>query len=207
MGSRQRIPAATRKSGKPKGVSSSKKDFDQVMKLVDKFTGMGQRYMRRLATATSLATNGSGVVPLSTLATTNAVNTYPDFSSLASLYTAYRVHALKLSFFPCYRVNTTAILPPVYVASCPFRGGLAPSTIGTIQESPDFKAFGGYDKAIVTVNYNGDNDAHLWTPTNAAVTASEAFGVVICGSSLTGTASTIFWYVQVEAIVEFMVTG
>ena len=202
------IPVGSKsRKGKKSAAPSESRDFNSVMALVNRFTGMGQRYFRRLATATSLATNGSGVVPLSTLATTNAVNTYPDFSSLASLYTSYRVHALKLSFFPCYRVNTTAILPPVYVASCPFRGGLAPSTIGQIQESPDSKSFGGYDKAIVTVNFEGDNDAHLWTPTNAAVTASEAFGVVICGSSLTGTASTIFWYVYVEAVVEFMVTG
>lgn len=193
-----------RRKGKPKG---NKKDYQQTLALVDRLGSMQLKLFRRLANGLSLGTNGAGVIPLSSLTSSANVNAYPDFSSIASLYTAYRVHAFKCSFFPVLKVNTTAVNAPPYVVVAPFRGGLAPTSLQQLQESPDASSFSGYDRAVATVNYNGDNDAHLWTPTNAAVASSESFGLVVAGSSMLATSSTNTFYVYIEVVVEFRVTG
>jgi hypothetical protein len=175
--------------------------------MFDRVSGMQQTVFRRLANAVTIGTNGAGVVALATLASSVNVNAYPDFSSFASLYTSYRVHAIKCTFYPVLRVNTTAVNAPAYLVVAPFRGGLAPTTIQQLQESPDAVSLSGYARGKAMVNFIGDNDAHLWTPTSGAVTASESFGLVIAGSSVLATASTNTFYVFIEAVLEFRVSG
>jgi len=189
---------------RPKG---KKKDFQQTLALVDRLGSMQLKLFRRLVGSTAVSTNAGGLIPITTIASSVNVNAYGDFSGLAGLYNSYRVHAFKLTFWPVYKVNTTAVTSPVFVACAPFRGGLTPTTMQQLQESPDCAYMSGYDRGVSTVNYNGDNDAHLWTPTNAAVTSSETFGLAICGSTIAATASTQVWYIQIEAVVEFRVTG
>lgn len=198
--SRGRKPNAKKPAGK-------KKDMAETVALFDRFSGMHQRTFRRLANAVTVGTNGAGVIPLSLLASSANVNGYPDFTSASNLYTLYRVHAFKLTFWPVLKVNTTAVNAPAYVVTAPFRAGLAPTTIQQLQESPDSVSMSGYDKCLATVNWKGDPDAHLWTATNSAIASAEAFGMAIAGSSVLATSSTNTWYVYIEALVEFSMTG
>ncbi len=189
------------------GNQSKSKDYATVLSLVNRLSSIEPSLFRRICTAVTVTTNGSGVIPVTLLCNTATVTGYSDFSSVANLYQQYRVHAFKVAFFPVIRVNTTAVTPPPYCAVAPFRAGLVPSGIAVLQASPDCLHISGYDKGVATVSFVGDNDAHLWTPINAAVPATEDYGLYICGSSLTATASTNVWYAFVEAVIEFRTTG
>ncbi len=190
-----------------KGSHSKSRDYASVLTLVDRLSSIQPAFFRRLVTAAIITTNGSGVLPVTLLCNTATVTGYPDFSSVVQLYQQYRVHAFKATFFPFQKVNTTALTSPAYAAVAPFRGGLTPAGLGTLVASPDCLHIGGYNSGIATVSFVGDNDAHLWTPTNAAVSATEDYGLYLCGTSVAASANTNVWYVLIEAVIEFRTTG
>lgn len=206
MGSRG--PRKPRSSNSNKGKRQGKEeDFQQVARLVDSLSSILPILKRRLVTAVVIGTNGSGVIPATNICTSATVSGYPDFASFAGVYGLYRVRAFKISLFPVLKVNTTAANAPAFVVFAPFRGGVQPSTINQMIESPDAKYMSGFDKGSAAVAYKGDIDAHLWTATNAAIPTDQAFGIVCVGSSTPATSSTNTWYCLIEAVVEFRVTG
>ncbi len=169
-------------------------------------------YRRWIAGAeANISTGAGGLVALTTVANAASVSSAPDFASLATLYTAYRCKAIRVQLFPFYPVTTYSaagvIVMPVVVAYFPWQANNVPTTFAQAQDVSGVKMISGFKGAIVTNSYQGDNDAHLWTPTSSAIGGGEQFGISCIGTSTTATASTVVHKVIVDYLVEFRMTG
>ncbi len=190
-----------------KGKNPQKRDFIAASRMLNSTMGINRSLMRRVCALNTITTNGSGVIPYQLLASSATISSFSDFASLAALYTQYRAVACRVTLMPYFPVNTTSVVVPATCIAVPFRGGLAPSSITQFLESSNPVILSGYKKAVLTTHYEGDNDAHLWTQTTAAIPATEAFGLCIIGQSVGATATTNVWNLLVEWLVEFRVTG
>jgi hypothetical protein len=175
--------------------------------MVNSTMGLNRSLMRRICAVNTVTTNGSGVVPYQLLALSATISSFSDFASLAALYTQYRAVACRVTLMPYFPVNTTSVVVPATCIAVPFRGGLAPSSLTQFLESANCSILSGYKKHVLTTHFEGDNDAHLWTQTTGAISATEAFGLCIIGQSVGATASTNVWNLLVEWLVEFRVSG
>ncbi len=192
---------------KPKVANPQKRDFDLANRMINATMGLGRSYMRRLCAVNVLTTNGSGVLPFQYLADSTQISSLADFSATAALYTQYRAVAVRVTLMPYFPVNTTGVVVPATVIAAPFRGGLAPASLVQFMESTDRTIMSGYKQYVLTTHFQGDNDAHLWTQTTAAISATESYGLVILGQSVGATANTNVWNLLVEWLVEFRVSG
>lgn len=165
---------------------------------------------RRICTQTQLSTNGAGVIPVTTLASSNAVTAYNDFSNMAALYSGYRVKAFKITACPLFPVNTTVTVVPAWIAVIPFRNGLIPTTNAGFAESAGVIHSTGYGaKPKVFVTDSADYpDGKLWNPTNAVIASADSFGLAVMGqASPAATISLVVWYCLIESLIEFQVAG
>lgn len=202
-----KVCATSRQKGRKKYVSPQKRDFDLAAKMVNATMGLNRSYMRRVCSISTITTNGSGVLPYQVVTGSSQISGFSDFSSLAALYTQYRAVAVRVTLMPYFPVNTTSVVVPATVICCPYRGGLAPSSLAQFLESSNRFLLSGYKQYELTTHYEGDNDAHLWTQTTAAIGATEAFGLALIGQSVGATASTNVWNVMAEWLVEFRIAG
>ncbi len=167
-------------------------------------------FTKRIVTEVTLSANGAGLIPATTLASTNSVSVLGDFSSVAAIYSNYRVKAIRLTCNPYYPVpawtGAAFITVSPLIVVVPFRSGLVPSTYVGFSESSEAKYASGYKGGVFTTTNKGYPDGHLWHPTNAVITSADSYGLAAMGQNLiAGTASVPVWAVNVEYLVEFSV--
>lgn len=189
---------------KKKAPSASRDKRIDVLQL-DRFAAKAAVFVRRMALSYStLSTGVGGTLAWSAIANTSNVQvSCPDFASCANIYGAYRVRAMEVHLLPAFVVNTTAVTVPLCVATCTFQAGAAPANYAAIVDGSNVQMLSGYKQYKLTCDDRRDPNARLWTPTSAAVPTGNNFGIVICGSTTTSTASTLIWAVQAWAVVEF----
>ncbi len=163
-------------------------------------------FTKRIVISGALASSGAGLIPASNLATTSSVTAAGDFSTLASVYSNYRVRAIRVSCKPFYKVNTTATVVSPQIAVIPFRSGLVPTTYAGFQESSEVKYASGYEPLTISTSNAGYPDGKLWYPTNTSIAAADSYGIAAMGQqTIAGTATTNVWWFTVEYLVEFTV--
>jgi len=163
-------------------------------------------FVKRIVTTGSLSSNGTGYVPITTLASSNSVTALGDFSAVAGIYSNYRVKAIKLTanpFVPNY-TGMTYVSPLIVLL--PFRSGLLPTTFAGFVESSEAKYCTGYKGAMFSTSSKDYPDAKLWNPTNAVIAAADSFGIAVMGQNGTaGSINTYVWFYVVEYLVEFSI--
>jgi len=199
---------SNRKTKKPqRATDPARRDFAVASKLVNSTMGLNRSYMRRVCAVNTVVTNGSGVIVNQDIASSASITSFPDWSALTGLYTQYRAVAVRVTLMPYFPVNTTSTVVPATVLAAPWRGGLRPTSLTQFLESSNVQKLSGYKQYELLTHFEGDNDAHLWTQTTGAISASESFGIAIVGQSVGATASTNVWNLLVEWLVEFRVAG
>jgi len=199
-------------AGRRKVANRSKRPHDSsdlnVSRLLRNLGNKMQVYERRICVRISVSTDGTGRVPIATLASSASVSALTDFTKCAGLYLAYRVKGMKTTLNPTFSANVAGVAPsPSTLVTFFFTSGLAAATYQDAIDSSGFRIHSGYDHKIVAeADWSGQPDAHLWTPTNAAVTASESFGTAIVEdtSSTISQLSIVYYTGVTEYIVEFM---
>jgi len=180
----------------------------RIAKLLKQINTSYAIFERRLAVRISVSTDGTGRVPITTLASSGAVSALSDFTKVAGLYLAYRVKAMQATLHPTFATNVAGVAPsPSTLVTFGFTSGLAAANYQDAIDSNDFKQHSGYAKGIRSaIDWTGNTDAHLWTPTNAAVTSAETYGVAIVedSSATVSQVSTLYFTGVVEYVVEFM---
>ncbi len=200
-------------SNKSRRQGRSKQTEQQAVDRLYRTIHVEKRTLKRWVAASelTLSTGAGGLLALTTVANAASVSATPDFASLATLYTAYRVHAIRVQLFPFYPVTTYSaagvIVQPVVVAYFPWMANNVPTTFAQAQDVSGVKFVPGYKGAIVTTSFRGDTDAHLWTPTSSAIGSGEQFGISCIGSATAATANNPVHKALVDYLVEFRMTG
>lgn len=165
-------------------------------------------FTKRIVTSSYLNSNGSGLVPATTLCSTNSVSVLGDFSAVAGIYSNYRVKAIMVKAKPFYPIplpSAAAFVTPL-IAVIPFRSGLVPTTWPGFIESSEVKYFSGYKEMSFSTSYKGYPDGKLWHPTNAVISSADSYGIACMGQNLvSGTVNLNIWCYVVEYLVEFSV--
>lgn len=165
-------------------------------------------FTKRIVTSSYVNSNGAGLIPVTTLASTNSVTALGDFSAVAGIYSNYRVKAIQVRAKPFYPIplpSAAAFVSPM-IAVLPFRSGLIPSTWPGFIESSETKIFSGYKDMQAATSNKGYPDGKLWHPTNAVISAADSYGIAIMGQNLvSGTVNLNVWCYVVEYLVEFSV--
>ncbi len=202
---RQRKSKKTKKS-KPQSEAAQ---VERLWKSIHQTKRTLKRWLA--ASETSLSTSAGGVVPLTALANSASISVTPDFGSLATLYTAYRCHAIRVTLVPYYPVpvynGTTLITVPSLICVFPWMSNNSPTTLAQAMDVNGCQYRSGYERLLISTTYKGDPDAHLWTSTASAIGGNENFGISAIGTSTTSTASTFVWKVLVQFLVEFRMVG
>ncbi len=157
---------------------------------------------RMAANIATLSTNAAGVIVLTTLASSISVSTLPDFTSAASMWSAYRCKAIKVQVLPFYPNVTTATTVPAAIAVGPYENGVNSTTFVGYMDGPRVKLCSGYKGYEFYADYRKNKDAQLWTPVSSAIAGAEAFGISCIGFSTASTVSTTVWAVQAWYDVE-----
>ncbi len=157
---------------------------------------------RMAANLATLSTNGAGNIVLTTLASTISVSTLPDFTSAATMFSAYRCRAIKVKVLPYYPIPLAAVTVPAAIAVGPYENGVNSTTFTGYADGPRVKICSGYKEYTFYTDFVKNKDAQLWTPVNSAIAGAEAFGISCIGMSTTSTASTNVWAVQAWYDVE-----
>ncbi len=190
----------------PKSEQHDSRDVN-VSRLLRQLNNKMQIFERRIATRFSVSTDGTGRVPITTLISSASVSGLTDFTKCAGLYLAYRVKAMKATWNPVFSANVAGVAPsPSTLVSFGFTSGIAAASYQDAIDSSDFKIHSGYaQKASAEIDWNGNTDAHLWTPTTAAITSSESYGVAIVEdtSATISQLSTLYYTGVAEYVVEF----
>ncbi len=162
-------------------------------------------------TVTTVSTGAGGVVALTTLANAASAQASPDFSSLAALYTAYRVRAIRVEVFPILTApgwnGASLAIRPAVIACFPWTSNTVPTTYQQALDVTGLKLVSGYSRGVIQTSYKGDPDAHLWTGTGSAIGSSEQFGISCIGTSTTAENNATVWNVVPQYLVEFRMTG
>ncbi len=156
---------------------------------------------------TGISTNVGGTIALQTLANAASVSSLPDFSSMATVYTTYRVKALRVDLYPTLKANTTSVTAPAVVAVFPSFANTVPTTFQQALDSTGLKLVSGYESATLMTSWKGDPDAHLWTGTGSAIGSNEQYLISCIGTSFASTASTTIFRVIPQYLVEFRIAG
>ncbi len=160
---------------------------------------------------TSVSTSAGGVVTLQTLANAASASATPDFSSFATVYTNYRVKALRVDLFPICTVpvwSGAAIqTEPSVIAVFPSFANTVPTTFQQALDSTGLKLMSGYKGGTCVTSWKGDPDAHLWTGTGSAIGNNEQFLISCIGTALASTASIVVFRCIPQYLVEFRIAG
>jgi hypothetical protein len=188
----------------------SKEVLVRVGKALDNLNAGATIYSRRLTTSGSIVSSAGGLIALGTLCSSSAVNSAPDFASVANLYVGYRVKAMRVRIFPHYVANVTGVAPPpALIAFANFSSGLSVTTYANMIDSAACRLISGYKPATFAVNWDKLTDAKLWTPNNAAISSTEAYGIVFIGAStnIAAQISTTYFGYVVEYDCEFITSA
>ncbi len=169
-----------------------------------------QRWMA--GAETSVSTNGSGLIALTTLANAASISSAPDFASLAAVYTTYRCKAIRVDLFPQWTVpvynGTSIVYQPAVVCVFPSFANTVPTTFQQALDGTGMKLMSGYKGGTLMTSWKGDPDAHLWTGTGSAIGNSEQFLVSIVGTALaTTSANAVVFRCIPQYLVEFRIAG
>lgn len=199
------IPSSLPRGRLPRKGKSASSEQRKDMKLFNKLAAPDHvTVVRLIQTNFAVQTNVGGTLSATSIAGSNQVqSSCPDFAQYAGLYVQYRVRAMKVTLSPCFVVNTTTVTVPASVAVGEFRGGLGGATYSSLRQSPSGRILSGYKRYVVSCDWDGDIDAHLWSPTTAAITTAESFGLTIAGMATPSTANTYVYSCDVEYAVEF----
>lgn len=163
---------------------------------------------KRIVTASTLSTNGAGLIVATTIANSNGVSVLGDFASLAAIYSNYRVKAIKVTAKPFVNAYTTTTYVTPMIAVIPFRSGLVPSTFPSFIESSEVRLISGYDGGVFETSSKGYPDGQLWNPTNAVISTADSFGIAAMGQNyVAGSVSTYVWMLVTEYLCEFSVSN
>ncbi len=203
------------KSSATKGkmrVRRSKGESQQVDRLYKNIKQEKVIYSRWVSGAeATLTTTAGGVIGITTLANAAVVNSTSDFSSLAALYTAYRVKAIRVQLLPLYTApaytGAALFYAPCALAVFPWTSNTVPTTFAQALDVTGCKVVSGYREAVINTSWKGDPDAHLWTGTGAAIGSNEQFGISVIGSATASSASTTVMKVLSWYLVEFRMAG
>lgn len=208
MSSRPRASRKTKKTKKGKPQSEAMQ-VERLWKTIHQTKRNLKRWLN--GSESSLSTNGSGVVPLTTLANSASITSCPDWASLATLYTAYRCHAIRVELIPYYPVpvynGTVIVTVPSLICVFPWMSNNVPTTLGQALDVVGCRTKSGYERLLISNTYKGDPDAHLWTATTGAIGGGEQFGISCIGTSTACTASNFVWKILVNYLVEFRMVG
>lgn len=185
--------------------NGEKADDRAVNVQIDRLKGVNQHFVRRICSAgQAVSTTAGGIIAVTTLASSGAVSALSDFTPSAALFLEYRVRGMKVTWCPVWKVNAVSGAPPPMYAVAAFSSGLAGTTFQQALDSTGCKIVSGYDKFVAEATYKGNKDAQLWTPTTAAVTAAETYGLwIVSESTYAASASLAIGYFVAEYIVEF----
>jgi roadblock/LC7 domain-containing protein len=165
------------------------------------------RIVRRVCSdVITLATNASGFVALTTLASSGLVTSSLNWASYAGAAIEYRVAGLEVLIFPVVNSQTNLTTPvPSFLAVCGFSSGTVPATIGQIIEGPGGKILTGHRPTRFAVGMKGYQDAHLWTPTTGAIVTTEQYGIACMGTTATpaAVASSTYFKIVIKYLVDF----
>ncbi len=197
---------------KSKQQQRKRSEQQQVAKLYRTIKG-GKPIFERwfVGNEASVSTSAGGVVALQTLANAASVSATPDFSSMATVYTTYRVKAMRVTLFPtltvpCYNGAALVSMPSV-VAVFPSFANTVPTTFQQALDCNGLKMLSGYKGGVCMTSWLGDPDAHLWTGTGSAIGSNEQFLISCIGTALATTASTVVFRCVPEYLVQFRITG
>lgn len=201
------MDSKSRRNGKKKNPMTSGANVRREFVIA---TSVLKNFQKRIVTNGTLNSNGAGLVPVTTVASTNSVTALGDFSAMAGIYSNYRVKAIQFRAKPFYPIPlpaAAAFITPM-IAIIPFRSGLVPSTFAAFVESSEARVFSGYESAAFRTSNMGYPDGKLWHPTNAVISSADSFGIALMGqTSVSGTVSINVWHYIVEYLVEFSVNN
>lgn len=159
----------------------------------------------------SVSTSAGGVIALQTLANAASVSSTPDFGSMATVYTNYRVKAIRVTLLPTLTApvynGATLITQPSVVAVFPSFANTVPTTFQQALDASGLKLMSGYKGGICQTSWMGDPDAHLWTGTGSAIGSNEQFLISCIGTALATTPTTVVFRCIPEYLVQFRITG
>jgi len=173
-------------------------------------TDRGAQIVRLLQYKTTLATNGSGFIPITSYDGNN-ITGCNDWSSFSSRYAQFRVRAVALEMFPTVTVaqcatSTYSVTPfPTFVTIAVVREGVNYANLAALLSGEEVETFGGGRIIRKSVNWDAVPDAKLWVPTNAVVPAANRYGFNLSGNDAAPAASlsTTYYHVIVKFVVEF----
>jgi len=151
-----------------------------------------------------IGTGAGIIVPLNTTIDTTLVQSTPfaEFASFAARYQQYRVRSLRLKACASQKATTlnnygcAVYISDFIGASVPASAAQVLSDEGSIQvnSSSDF---------TFVATWNKNPNARLWTPTSAAISTANSYGIAFAGdTSATLGAGTTVWSYTLEAEVE-----
>lgn len=193
-----------RKAGK---ADLQKELLEKVSRTLSNLNAGATIMTRRLTSLGTVVTSVGGLIALTTLASSSAVSSATDFASMANLFVAYRVKALRVRLFPVFVANIAGVAPPpCQLCADVYSSGLSVTTYANMLDSAACQLWSGYSPKTLAANWDGLPDAHLWTPNNAAITANEAYGILLIGASgnTASQVSTTYYTYVVEYEAEFI---
>ncbi len=184
----------------------------QVARLYKNIKGQKQIFERWFTgNEASVSTGAGGVIALQTLANAASVSATPDFSSMAVVYSTYRVKAMRVTLLPimpnAVYNGATFYYAPSVVAVFPSCANTVPTTFQQALDVNGVKLLSGFKGGVVMTSWLGDPDAHLWTGTGSAIGSNEQFLISCIGTALTATVNNPVFRCIPEYLVQFRIAG
>ena len=165
---------------------------------------------RKLAVASTYASDGSGVMASLAWHSGNIQGSATGYSAMASVWGEYRCKSMRVTLFPVYSVNTTApILPPPVIGSASYVGAEVYSSYSALVDGMNSRNHGPYKPIVATTDASANPNAKLWTQvTTGAIETDRRIGVQFRGTGLlAATPSTTFFIVIVEWLVQWRMSA
>jgi hypothetical protein len=134
----------------------------------------------------ALTANGSGLFPVTTILS-SVVNTIGyQWADLQPRWLNYRIDWMEFHYCPRWPVNSGMAInlghTRIYCGD--FGGNNPPTTVLSIKADRHMKEYLSNRSFVYKVNWKRNDNAKLWTPTNATIPVLSAFGIAICTSDL-----------------------
>jgi hypothetical protein len=160
---------------------------------------------RRLCFTGSMSTNGSGSLPNTYNWHTGQVGSATGWTVMSAVWGEYRVRSMRVTAYPVYQVNTTAVTIPCAVCACSFVANELYTNIGPALDGMNAQLFPGDEVVVAAADWTANPNAKLWTPVaTGAVPQDNRYGIQILDlQATTATASTTVYSVLIEYLVEW----
>lgn len=161
---------------------------------------------KMLAHSGTISTSAGGYVIEQAVAGSNSVTACGTWSSMSANFLEYRVVGIELAFFPVLNATTSFTTPPpCMLALCSYSSGLAPTTYDQVAQGPQAKLVNALRPFRFDATAKGLPDAMLFCATNATISSTSTFGVVIASDSIApaGPVSQVVLRWTVKYLVDF----